>query len=101
MWRFGIGRASGATNLALNDLYLNDPATSTITGASLRNTDYMQDFQLLAAKKVLLKSPGTAGGTANQQVELGWKGKVYTDFNSAGGLHQGMIVMLLDITIIR
>lgn len=86
---------SGATNLAVNDLYLNDPATSTITGASLRNTDYMQDFQLLAAKKVLLKSPGTAGGTANQQVELGWKGKVYTDFNSAGGYTKGMIVLVV------
>lgn len=86
---------SGATNLSVNDLYINDPATSTITGASLRNIDYMQDFQLLASKKVLLKAPGVAGATANQQVELGWKGKVYTDFNAAGAYTKGMVVLVV------
>lgn len=86
---------AGATNLAVNNLYLNDPATSTVTGASLRNVDYMQDFQLLAAKKVLLKAPGPAGATANQQVELGWKGKVYTDFSSTGVYTKGMICLVV------
>lgn len=87
---------SGSSTVALNDLYNNDPVTSTVTGASMRNIDYMNDFQLLASKKVLLKAAGAAGAFANQQVELGWKGKVYTNFTGAGAsTTKGMVFFLL------
>lgn len=84
------------TTLNLNSLYLNDPNTSTVTSQSMRNVDFMADFELLTSKKVLLKASGTASATVNQAVELGWKGKVYADYNgSSTNMTKGMIVLVL------
>lgn len=87
---------NNVTSLSLNDLYLNDPNTSTVTSQSMRNVDYMQDFALLTSKKVYIKVSGTASATTNQAVELGWKGKVYTDFNgSSSNMTKGMVVLVI------
>lgn len=87
---------NNSTALSINDLYLNDPNTSTVTSQSMRNIDFMHDFQLLTSKKILLKASGTAAATVNQAVELGWKGKVYSDFNgSSTNMTKGMIVLVI------
>lgn len=50
----------------------------------------------MTSKKVYIKVSGTALATTNQAVELGWKGKVYTDFNgSSSNMTKGMVVLVI------
>lgn len=91
----------GGTNVSLanNDLYLNDPATSTVTGSSLRNIDYMQDWQLVTSKKVTLIPPGATAAYSNQQVELGFKGRYYSNWVAGTtNMTKGMLILVLKVS---